>query len=223
MHASDQLHSGNYRAGVCPAHAGAGPAQVGDTYDGGAQVRIGQYSTQSTEPAPSVSDPLAVFVQLNFPRQGVASIEDAVRYTLMRTGWNLAPELLPPEAQAFLRLPVPESQRSLGTFRVRDVLQALTGPTWRWWQDPVHRRQWFTLAAAPSSASSGPATPAQPAPAPAVLAAPAAVPSAPEVVRPGVAAPAPIPLPITVTTPIPQQARPNGSARTTDATDEQWP
>lgn len=121
--------------------------QVGDVYDkGGTQVRIGQYSTQASTPQESVSDPLAVFVQLSFPRQSVSTIEQAVQYTLMRTGWRLDVPSLHPDAAQFLSLPLPESQRSIGTFRVRDVLSALLGDTWRWHEDPVRRTLWFTLA-----------------------------------------------------------------------------
>lgn len=119
--------------------------QAGDVYDKGSQVRIGQYSTQASTPLDSVSDPLAVFVQLNFPRQGVSTIDQAIQYTLMRTGWRLDMSSLHPDAAQFLSLPLPESQRSIGTFRVRDVLAALLGSTWHWHEDPVRRRLWFTL------------------------------------------------------------------------------
>ena len=120
--------------------------QVGDTYDKGTQVRIGQYSSQSTLPDQSVSDPLAVFVHLSYPRQGVVTVGDAVRYTLLRTGWSLQPDKLQPDASGFLQLPLPESQRTMGIYRVRDVLQALVGDTWRWTEDPVQRKLWISLA-----------------------------------------------------------------------------
>ena len=119
--------------------------QVGDAYDNGTQVRIGQYSTQSTLPDQTASDPLSVFVQLHYPRQGVATIGDAIAYTLLRTGSALGPDQLV-EAQAFMRLPLPESQRTVGTFRVRDVLQVLVGSTWVWREDPVQRRLWLNLS-----------------------------------------------------------------------------
>ena len=128
---------------VLMGHAHA--EQVGDTYDKGTQVRIGQYSTQSTLPDQTASDPLSVFVQLHYPRQGVATIGDAMAYTLLRTGWALGPDQ-PVEAQAFMRLPLPESQRTVGTFRVRDVLQVLVGSTWVWREDPVQRRLWLNLS-----------------------------------------------------------------------------
>lgn len=123
--------------------------QVGDTYDKGAQVRIGQYSTQSTKPDASVSEPLDVFVALTFPRKTVMTVGDAIEYTLMRTGWTMDKAVLTPDASAFLNLNLPESQRRMGTYRVRDLLQALLGPTWVWVENPVRRSTWFTLAAAP--------------------------------------------------------------------------
>ena len=45
-----------------------------------------------------------------------------------------------------MRLPLPESQRTVGTFRVRDVLQVLVGSTWAWQEDPVQRRLWLGLS-----------------------------------------------------------------------------
>lgn len=125
-------------------------AQVGDTYDNGTQVRIGQYSTQASTPGHSVSDPLSVFVALTYPRQDVATIDGAIEYTLKRTGWQLDRSKLSLEAAQFLRLPLPESQRSLGTYRVRDVLKTLVGETWRWDEDPIRRRLWISLAAQPT-------------------------------------------------------------------------
>lgn len=119
--------------------------QLGDAYDNGSQVRIGQYTTQSVKPSVDVVQPLEVFVQLNFPRQSVKTIGDAVQYTLMRTGWSLDTATLAPQALEFLALPLPESQRTLDTYRVRDVLQTLMGTTWLWQEDPVRRSLWFVL------------------------------------------------------------------------------
>ncbi|QIL83823.1 hypothetical protein G7047_10705 [Diaphorobacter sp. HDW4A] len=139
---------------VLVAQTNAYAQQVGDTYDKGSQVRIGQYSTQASRPSDSEIEPLDVFVELNFPRQSVATVGDAVNYTLMRTGWVLDKAQLGSDAVAFLALSLPESQRRIGTYRVRDVLQTLVGSSWNWKEDPVHRQLWFALVAPPSSAVS---------------------------------------------------------------------
>lgn len=133
--------------------------------DGGAQVVVGRYSTRSVQPSPAAAEPLAVVVQLSFPRQQVVTIGDAVRHTLLRTGFTLVePVALAPEAARFLLLPLPESQRELGPWSVQAVLDVLLGAPWHWHHDPLQRRIWFTVAPAyaaltqPVSPLSSPAT-----------------------------------------------------------------
>lgn len=123
------------------------PAQAQAVGDG--SVRIGRYSTQQAAPVASASDPLAVFATITFPRQQVRTVGDAVRHTLLRTGWQMVDvAALSPEATRFLALPLPESQRVLGPYRVQDILDLLLGTTWQWHHDPVQRRLWFTVVPA---------------------------------------------------------------------------
>ncbi|MCR6481011.1 TcpQ domain-containing protein [Variovorax sp. ZS18.2.2] len=113
------------------------------------ELRIGRYTTQSAEPAVDASDPLAVVAQISFPRATIRTIGDAVQHTLLRTGYTLAdPTGLSPEASSFLNLSLPESQREIGPYRVRAILDVLLGSTWKWQLDPVRRRLWFTVDAA---------------------------------------------------------------------------
>lgn len=138
------------------AYASASIAQsVGDTYQNGSLVRIGQYSTQASTPAQTEIEPLDVFVLLNYPKQTVFTVGDAINYTLTRSGWRLVdPAQMQPEAARFLSLPLPESQRQLGTYRVRDVLETLAGgATWKWQFDYVTRTLWFQLSNPALSAS----------------------------------------------------------------------
>jgi type IV pili sensor histidine kinase/response regulator len=139
----------------------SGPAMP--LVDGGSQVVVGRYSTRAAQPEPSVAEPLDVVVQLSFPRQQVTTIGDAVRYTLLRTGFTLADAgSLGPRAERFLQLPLPESQRELGPYRVQAVLDVLLGSAWAWHHDPLERRVWFTVAPAfARTAQSAVATPAQ--------------------------------------------------------------
>ncbi|GKS95611.1 hypothetical protein [Acidovorax sp. SUPP2825] len=134
---------------------------------GDGSVRIGRYSTQQAAPVASASDPLTVFATITFPRQQVRTVGDAVRHTLLRTGWQLVDvAALSPEAARFLALPLPESQRVLGPYRVQDILDLLLGTTWQWHHDPVQRRLWFTVTpayaqltqASPAEASAGAAS-----------------------------------------------------------------
>lgn len=114
------------------------------------EMQVGRYTTASAEPAAEVSDPLAVQARLTYPRQTVRSVGDAIDHTLLRTGWRLvSPSALEPDAARFLGLPLPESQRTLGPYRVRTILNVLLGSTWEWHEDPVQRLVWFTRAEAP--------------------------------------------------------------------------
>ena len=114
----------------------------------GSQVQVGRYTTQAGTPTESLADPLAVFAQLSYPRQTVATVGDALAHTLVRTGFRLVPaEALDESARNFLSLPLPESQRRMGPHRVSDLLKTLLGPAWQLHSDPVSRQVWFTRSA----------------------------------------------------------------------------
>ena len=119
----------------------------------GDQVQIGRYSTQAAEPPAELADPLAIYAQLNYPRQAVESVGAAMNYTLIRTGYRLVEsDALTPSARAFLQLPLPESQRRMGPYQVRTILATLLGPAWTLHVDPVTRQVWFSLASEPTPA-----------------------------------------------------------------------
>jgi conjugative transfer region protein (TIGR03748 family) len=76
----------------------------------------------------------------------VQTVGQALDYTLMRTGYRLVdPSALEPQAARLLDMPLPESQRVVGPYRVRTVLEVLTGQNWRWNEDPLQRQVWFTV------------------------------------------------------------------------------
>jgi conjugative transfer region protein (TIGR03748 family) len=143
--------------------------------DGGTQVQVGRYTTQAARPAPDVQEPLEIYAQLSFPRSVVRTVGDALRHTLMRTGYALVSEdLLSEDARHFMTLPLPESQRELGPYQVKDILKVVVGKAWRLQHDPVKRLVWFELAnPAPNAAiptgtqPAVAAAPPPPAPAPA--------------------------------------------------------
>ena len=148
--------------------------------DGGTEVVLGRYSTQSAEPPPDAAEPLEVVAQLSFPRAIVRTIGDALAHTLMRTGYTLVdPSELAPEARHFLALPLPESQREIGPYRVTLLIDVLLGGTWRWHRDPLRRRLWFTVAPAYAALVQPPS-----ALAPLASVPPAAVAAAPEPAAP---------------------------------------
>jgi type IV pili sensor histidine kinase/response regulator len=123
---------------------------------GGDQVQVGRYTTQSAQPAAELAEPLSVYAQLNFPRQTVATVGQALDYTLIRTGYRMVdPEALSDHARSFLNLPLPESQRRMGPYSVRTLLQVLLGNAWTLRSDPISRQVWFEL----DGTETAPATP----------------------------------------------------------------
>lgn len=142
----------------------------------GSALVLGRYTTQSAEPPDEASEPLAVVAKISFPRAQVRTVGDAVQHTLLRTGWTLADSGMIREAGDFLNLPLPESQREVGPYRVSAILEVLVGRTWQWQRDPVRRRLWITVAPAYAALVQAPARLAAPAP----EQAPAAAASTPE-------------------------------------------
>ena len=126
------------------------------------QMQVGRYTTTVAAAPETAARPLDVYVQLSYPRQTVQTVGDAVRHTLLRTGWRLVePSALAPQAANLLNLPLPESQRVVGPYRARTVLEVLTGPNWQWHEDPIQRLVWFTVKAAQVAAVTSPAADAQ--------------------------------------------------------------
>lgn len=111
-----------------------------------AQMQVARYSTAVAAPAAQVADPLRALVRLSFPRQTIDTVGEAITHALQRSGWRLIdPWQLQPQAEHLLSLPLPDSQRTLGPYPVRTVLEILTGPVWQWHEDRVQRLAWFEL------------------------------------------------------------------------------
>jgi type IV pili sensor histidine kinase/response regulator len=91
-------------------------------------VRVARY-TEVTGPSAAERDPLAVVAILRFPREIVATVGDALKYLLQRTGYSLGAG--DQEAEHLLGLPLPESQRLLGPHPVRVMAQILVGDGFR--------------------------------------------------------------------------------------------
>ena len=115
-----------------------------DGRDGGG-MRVARYTTAQAVPAAQASEPLAVMARIHFPRETVFTVGDAVRHTLLRTGWRLDEITLASDARNVLSLPLPDSQRTLGPYTVRTILQVLLGGSWVWCEDPVRRTVTFAL------------------------------------------------------------------------------
>ena len=121
--------------------------------DGGSKVQLGRYTSKDSTPEESTLKPLEVVAQIHFPRSTVVTVGEAIRHTLLRTGYSLPdPAALPIYERRVLDLPLPESQRVLGPFRVKDILQVLLGPAWQLNQDDIQRIVWFSVAPAYATA-----------------------------------------------------------------------
>lgn len=94
----------------------------------GEPERVARYS-QLTGPTVAERDPLAVVASLRFPREVVASVGEALRYLLQRTGYGLA--AADPDTEHLFALPLPESQRQLGPYPVHVLAQLLAGNGYR--------------------------------------------------------------------------------------------
>lgn len=112
----------------------------------GGQMQLNRYSTATAAPAESVAQPLDAMVRLSYPRQTVNTVGEAIDHSLARSGWRLVDQsALEQQARHLLTLPLPDSQRTLGPYPVRTVLDVLTGPAWQWHEDKVKRLVWFDL------------------------------------------------------------------------------
>jgi type IV pili sensor histidine kinase/response regulator len=102
-------------------------------------LRVGRYSVIAPVPEPSQRNPLKTVVRVSFPPT-VQQVGEALRYLLARSGWRLAdPHNSAPTMRDLLRLPLPETQRTLGPIALIDAIRVLCGPAYDPVFDPVHR------------------------------------------------------------------------------------
>ncbi len=126
----------------------------------GDQIQVGRYTTLSTLADDAAANSLAVVATVHFPRGTVQSVDDAVRYLLIRTGYELAPvDQLDDRVQHVLGLRLPDSQRTLGPYRVDTMLGVLLGQPFQMVADALTRTVSYAVREAPHP----PAEAAQPA------------------------------------------------------------
>lgn len=127
-------------------------------------ARYGRYTLVELVPEPAQRDLLRQVIEISIPPTLDASVGDALRHVLLRTGYRLCDA---PDAASLLTLPLPAAHLRLGPLPLRDALLALAGPAWELSVDDAARAVCFTrltTARAPS-ASPIPAPPAPDAPA----------------------------------------------------------
>lgn len=125
------------------AAAAAAPAGVVS------ETLVNRYTAISLQPSAADLDPTRIVVQVNFPRMNTKSVGDAIRYLLVRTGYDLVAESqLHPQVVALLAKRLPDSQRALGPFQVKTMLQILVGPAFELTTD--HTTRLVSFVPAPS-------------------------------------------------------------------------
>ena len=127
-------------------------------------ARYGRYTLVEMVPEPAQRDLLRQVIEISIPPTLDASVGDALRHVLLRTGYRLCEA---PEAASLFTLPLPAAHLRLGPLPLRDALLALADPAWELSVDDASRAVCFArVATTPaSSASPIPAAPASSAPA----------------------------------------------------------
>lgn len=108
-------------------------------------VRYGRYTLVELAPTAAQQDLLLQVVDVAVADTLHASVGDALRYVLLRSGYQLCAGR---ETDALQALPLPVAHYRLGPLLLRDALLTLTGPAWDLHVDDGTRRVCFVQAAA---------------------------------------------------------------------------
>ncbi|WP_084585273.1 PFGI-1 class ICE element type IV pilus protein PilL2 [Paraburkholderia ginsengisoli] len=133
-------------------------------------IRSGRYTLVELGADAGQHDLLQQVVDITMPGAVSATIGDALRYLLLRSGYRLCEDASagPPYA-----LPLPAVDLRLGPMTLREALQTLAGPAWQLQSDDSTRTICFARAdaagvtpssTAPASVPSAASAPAIPAP-----------------------------------------------------------
>jgi len=125
------------------------------------EAKLARYTTSKVAPSAAARKPLAIIATVNFPRGHVATVGDALQHLLLRTGYQLDRERLTIKAAAVLGMPLPESQRRLGPYRVDQMLSVLLGEPWVLGVDALTRTVTYSAPGDAPFPLTAPATPAQ--------------------------------------------------------------
>jgi len=124
------------------------------------EVQVGRYTTLPAGPAPNDSNPLAVIATVNFPRGHVYSVGNAIDYLLLRTGYRLVDrDELDADVQNVMALPLPESHRRLGPYRVDAMLSVLLSKPYKLRINHLDRTVSYVSPRPSTPAASSPAQP----------------------------------------------------------------
>ncbi|CCG37581.1 response regulator [Xanthomonas citri pv. mangiferaeindicae LMG 941] len=106
-------------------------------------VRYGRYTLVELAPAAAQQDLMLQVIDVAVTDTLHASVGDALRYVLLRSGYQLCGGA---DTDAFQSLPLPVAHYRLGPLLLRDALLTLTGPAWDLHVDDGARQVCFTRA-----------------------------------------------------------------------------
>ncbi|TNF83476.1 pili assembly chaperone [Pseudomonas sp. ICMP22404] len=133
------------------------PSRVQDSMDTAessyqAELRYGRYTLVSTAPTTEQRDLLAQVIDVSIPSSLSPSVQDALHYVLLRSGYSLCPDAAP--VTVLFSRPLPAAHYRLGPIPLRNALQVLAGPAWQLTTNDVNRSVCFEQQKADSSAVS---------------------------------------------------------------------
>ncbi len=106
-----------------------------------AKIRYGRYTLVSTAPTTEQQDLLAQIIDVRIPSSLSPSVQDALHYVLLRSGYSLCPDASP--VQVLFTRPLPAAHYRLGPMPLRSALQVLAGPAWQLTINDVSRSLCF--------------------------------------------------------------------------------
>ena len=100
-------------------------------------------------------------IDISIPTTADATVGDAMRHVLLRSGYRLCDAV---EAATLYALPLPAAHLRLGPLMLRDALLTLAGPAWELSVDGLTRQVCFSRHGAPTFLSANPPGTATPVP-----------------------------------------------------------
>lgn len=104
-------------------------------------ARYGRYTLVELSPTAAQQDLMLQVVDVRIPDTLHATVGDALRHVLLRSGYQLCDG---GGTDTLHTLPLPAAHYHLGPLLLRDALRTLTGPAWNLYVDDEARRVCFT-------------------------------------------------------------------------------
>lgn len=104
-------------------------------------VREGRYTLVELAPEAGQEDLMQQIVEVMIPATLTATVGDALRYVLYRSGFGLCRS---PDISLLDRLPLPAADLNLGPLTLESTLRILAGPGWNLKVDEMTRQVCFT-------------------------------------------------------------------------------